>query len=390
MVVLVLAGLTPQAALGSGPAPQTHDRPYRFDTVVKLPSRLPTNPKMIDPTGRRVAIYDGFQRHGLTISRMDPTAEILRTGLDLTFDHFGRIGDVKAFAWDAEGESLWGATQDRVRPNGWALSGLRPAKIGLDGAFQALPEITHQGQTLDALYWIGREGLALAEFGSRGAYYRPERLNLYPALALIDAQAGRVLGHVPLPLTQVGYSAIRGIDAVQMPDGDVRALMATTEGWRLWDAAAGLRSAPMPDSSHYPHFALSPDGRTAAISVSADFGGYCWSGRPAGGCTPVPEGAGVYAELHDVETGRRIWAIERGYAHFQTASPVFSPDGDWIVFRVPASEQEDDLILVRASTGEVAQTLKTVDRQRLSIQFSDDSERLWISSWLETASYIRD
>ncbi|HYI41710.1 MAG TPA: hypothetical protein VE053_15485 [Allosphingosinicella sp.] len=60
-----------------------------------------------------------------------------------------------------------------------------------------LPALRHPARPLDGLQWIGGEGRALALFGARGGYYRPEHEDPEPTLAMVDAGLGRVLASVP-------------------------------------------------------------------------------------------------------------------------------------------------------------------------------------------------
>jgi hypothetical protein len=50
---------------------------------------------------------------------------------------------------------------------------------------------------LDGIRWVGGGGLALAEFGTKGHYYRPEHDDPTPSLAIVDGRRGRVLQNCP-------------------------------------------------------------------------------------------------------------------------------------------------------------------------------------------------
>jgi hypothetical protein len=111
-----------------------------------------------------------------------------------TFATFSaNIRSARAFAWATNSRFLWTATHDVIRPSGFATSPMRPVQTGENGTFQALPELRHDSGPLDALLWVGSEGLAAAQFGTRGGFYRPGHDDLAPTFALVDARRGLVL-----------------------------------------------------------------------------------------------------------------------------------------------------------------------------------------------------
>lgn len=111
--------------------------------------------------------------------------------LDPTFEAF-TIRSPRAYAWGDRG-IVWGVEQETAKPSGFAIGPLRPVRALSNGRLERLPALTHPAGTLDGMLWAGRQGLALAQFGTAGGYYRPQRSNPDPTLAFVDAGRGKVL-----------------------------------------------------------------------------------------------------------------------------------------------------------------------------------------------------
>ena len=103
----------------------------------------------------------------------------------MTFRNFAGIGGSHgtapdSLAWATDSRSLWSVRQRIVSPGGWALSGLIPISIGHDGTIRELPALHHPAGPLDGILWVGGDGLALAQFGTHGGYYRPPHDDICP------------------------------------------------------------------------------------------------------------------------------------------------------------------------------------------------------------------
>lgn len=86
----------------------------------------------------------------------------------------GPPGSPEALAWSDDSRSLLTVRQALATPGGFARSGLEPIAIDRDGRVRPLPALRHPAGPLDGLQWVGGKGLALALFGARGGFYRPE------------------------------------------------------------------------------------------------------------------------------------------------------------------------------------------------------------------------
>jgi hypothetical protein len=74
---------------------------------------------------------------------------------------------------------------------------MRPVRTVQQGEIEPLPELHHAAGPLDALLWAGGDGLAVAQFGTRGGFYRPEHDDPNPTFAIVDARRGIVLDTLP-------------------------------------------------------------------------------------------------------------------------------------------------------------------------------------------------
>src|SRR5690348_10010838 len=135
--------------------------------VVRVRPSVLTAP-VVSPDARAIVYYGQDQM--LRVARLD-TADAwtaFQLGLGV-FERFGsEIRSIPAFAWGAGARFVWSATRDAVRPSGFALSALRPARAGESDKLDMLPPLEHAAGPLDALLWAGGEGLAVAQFGTRG------------------------------------------------------------------------------------------------------------------------------------------------------------------------------------------------------------------------------
>src|SRR3546814_20979345 len=84
------------------------------------------------------------------------------------------------------------------------------------------------------MLWVGNSGLALAEFGTKGNYYRPEHDDPTPTLGIVDGRRGKVLQTVPMPLSQNGKppTLVGDIDARLDRQGKIFALFVLNGGDR--------------------------------------------------------------------------------------------------------------------------------------------------------------
>jgi hypothetical protein len=309
------------------------------------------------PDGAHVFTYNGVD--GLRIAATDGAAGAAPPRMVE-----GRITnslDRPPFAWTRDGQALWGVRQD-VLPGGWSLRPLEPMLYSVKGGAQHLPALTHAAGGLDAVYWAGDRGKALAAFGTRGGYYRPEREDRQPTLAIVDAQTGRVLQSVafadlPGPgVSPVFFSAAAGVDSA----GRVHALLQFgAQRWLWWREGEAPRfvsiegSAP---SQFRSTFALAPDLHHVLLWRGLSATGMICERNPR--CPPPTPVSGAIAELHEIATGRVLWSLQGTATNFASGHPpAISPDGRYALLSMPPENGEEPTALVSMADGRVLQLL---------------------------------
>lgn len=288
------------------------------------------------------------------------------------------------FAWSADSRAVFGATQARMRPRGgWALGPWRPLRIWRSGRVERLPPLRHPSGELDSLLWAGGRGLALAQFGTRGGLYRPERKNPEPALAFVDAVRGRVLQTIPFS-TMPGvtprrdgsdYAQFQGPSAVVVrPNGRLRAVVRAGHGpWLILDQGRPPRLAPIPAARSPAGMALSADGRRLLLTplLQAD-GIIC---ERATSCPKPKPVEGPYAALYDLESGARLWELRATASDFWSSpSPALNADGSLALVGLPPDGRDlwPRVALVSTRTGRIVQTMCAADSSSNALTFLPD------------------
>jgi hypothetical protein len=308
-----------------------------------------------------------------------------------------------AIVWSRDPQRLWAVRQDIADPSGSALSPLSPAQLDLGGEWHDLPPLRHSAGPLDGLRWIGSDGIALAQFGMKGRYYRPEHRDPDPTYAVVDAARGRVratlrLRDIPELAGSADDAAVLLTDASagllpgrrvrsiltfgRRPDGRARRLV-WTEGERaivLPDADGG-RSAR---SANLEGTALSPDGRTllifAAIQPSGLMVADCRKCSP----TPPPKPiVGNVARLLDITSGRTIWRLPVRVAQFwdERTPPAISPDGRYAAVQLPPERGRAMIGLLAMADGRLLARWSAVEvgSYPQAFVFGPDSRTLWVT-----------
>jgi hypothetical protein len=289
------------------------------------------------------------------------------------------------FAWQADSRAVFGASQPRMYPRGgWALEGWQPVRIWRDGRIERLTKLSHPSGELDSLQWAGGGGLALAQFGTRGGLYRPERKNPQPALAFVDAVRGRVLATIPFDTIPgvtprrdgSDYATFQGPAAVIVrPNGKLRAVVKVARGpWVILDQDLPPRVAPLPaEPAIRGGVALSADGRSLLLTPSLQASGMICE-RDANCPKPTPV-EGQFAALYDLETGKRLWELRATVTNFWGYPlPALSSDGSLALVGLPGNELDfwPQVALVAMRTGDVVQALCAADGSSNVLSFLPD------------------
>lgn len=279
------------------------------------------------------------------------------------------------FAWQSDSRAVFGASQQRMSPRGgWAIEGWRPLRIWRDGRVEPLPKLRHSSGELDGLLWAEGRGLALAQFGTTGGLYRPERKNPEPTFAFVDAIRGRVLATIPFdtipgvkPRRDGSDYAVfdRPAAVVVRPHGKLRAVVKVARGpWVILDQGRAPRLAAISDGAQVwgGGLSLSADGRRLLVTRNLQASGVICERNP--NCpTPTPI-EGPFATLYDLETGKRLWELRETATDFWSyPQPALSPDGTLALIGLPGSGSDPwpRVALASMRTGEILQTLCAAD-----------------------------
>jgi hypothetical protein len=287
------------------------------------------------------------------------------------------------YAWQADSRAVFGASQARMAPRGgWALAGWRPLRIWRDGRIEQLPTLTHPSGELDSLQWAGGHGLALAQFGTRGGLYRPERKNPQPVFAFVDAVRGRVLATIPFD-TIPGVTPRRdGSDyalfmrpaaVIVRPNGKLRAIVKVSRGpWVILDQDRPPRVAPIP-ADLAGGVALSADGERLLVTPPLQaYGVICEHNPNCPKPTPVE---GPFAVLYDLESGKHLWELRATATNFWSYPlPAMSGDGTLAIVGLPGDDLDfwPRVALVSVRTGGIVQTLCAADSSSNVLSFLPD------------------
>jgi hypothetical protein len=387
--------------------------PLRLDELACLTFQAGgSHPILLSPDGRAAALWDSGEHDRLEMVPLGGT-EARAVPLLASAVFRGFVGlehyDGAGFAWARDSGGLWAVRQDFGRPGGWARGPLEPVEVRPDGAVRALPQLRHPAGPLDAVKWIGGEGLALVQFGTRGSYYRPGHDDPAPTLAMVDARRGRVLATLPvLALPEIGdqvraWGFVPRLAVVgQLPDGRLRAVLLFNpwrdrrnvrpgeEGplrpgqWLVWTQGEAPLVRPYAAGDfRYPEISLSPDARQLLVTQAVEASGADVEHAPSP--PPTPETA-TAAQLLDLETGRSVWRFEvraeRKWNRPLTSPPI-SPDGRHALIALPADADNYMAYgLIEMGTGRILQRIKPLHLWTYgqSYGFTADGRRAWFTS----------
>lgn len=321
--------------------------------------RSASGPVAVSPDGRSVAAYATAE--GIFVSSIGGAMRHVDADPKSAGWFHGTFGDPRgAFAWDSGSQGLWAVSQQALKPSGWPTEPLETWKAGSDGTLTPLPRLSHPAGPLDGIYWIGGDGLALAQFGTRGEYYRPVREDRDPTLALVDAASGKILDTVPFGLLTGGIelkfsarSYLQRIAAVLLPDGRVRTAVLTPQGWTIWTQGEAPRFVPKPFTGLID-IALSPDGSALLVRLQLHNGSVC---PHVGPCHPGPLVKGPIAQLIALDTGTPRWTLQGEGVWGNGNGPVrFSPSGRHALVPLPPGESQA-VAVVSTADGRIVQKL---------------------------------
>lgn len=360
------------APFGAGPLTLAKVHCLRFPL-----SNYPVSPPTLSLDGSAVFVFDSV--NGLWLAAMEDEPVLQR------FD--GRVtglipgGDLP-FAWSEDARSVLGVRQETSKPGGFALGPLKPFLFSVDGTTRQLPDLLSPAGPLDELYWAGQAGMAVAAFGTRGAYYQPEHADPQPTIAFVNARTGQVIQSIEKNAVPglTGNARTNAVASVMGADGRIHALIAFSPNqWVLWVQGERPQIVPVGVTIWRTEFALSPDGRNVLVMKNLRaFGGNC--DRSGSDCSQWTPDTGTSAELRELPSGRLIWSVSgAAKASSSYGVPAISRDGRYALILMLTEDRGPTAALISMETGEVLQEIPSPGMSECAIGFSRDSSAAWIS-----------
>jgi hypothetical protein len=131
--------------------------------------------------------------------------------------------------------------------------------------------------------------------------------------------------------------------------------------------------------------ALSPNGSSILVGRRLRTeGGVCV--EPGGGCSPGRPVEGVLAALHDVATGRALWAIRAAITmDYDFPAPAISQDGCYALIGL-APNVRPLIALVSMDDGQIVQTIPAPGSS-YAMGFTRGGSSVWTHAYGLTALY---
>jgi hypothetical protein len=279
----------------------------------------------------------------------------------------GSIRSLPSISWASNSKSVWAAKHDVLLPSRFAKSPMQPLKTASDGNILTLPFLQHGAGPLDGLLWADGDGLAVAQFGTRGSYYRPEHPDPNPSFAIVDVQRGLVRDTLAFTAIEAfkdrakGLSpqeAIKNATATRLPNGKVRALLNVGQ-WVVWTEGQPPIAMANPYTADFDgHIVMSPDGsRVLVARLLRTEGAVICEHRQ--NCSVVGRPVeGVLAALHDLEDGRLLWSIRATVTRdYEFPAPAISPDARFTLIGLVPEGARALIALVAIEDGKIVQTI---------------------------------
>jgi hypothetical protein len=313
------------------------------------------------------------------------------------FAGFGRsIRSLPSISWATNSKSVWAGNHDALLPSRFAKSPLRPLKTASGGSLLTLPPLQYEAGPLDGLLWVDGDGLAVAQFGTRGSYYRPEHPDPNPSFAIVDVQRGLVRDTLAFTAIEAlknrakGLSpqaAIKNAAATKLPNGKVRALLDVGQ-WVAWTEGQPPIALDNPYATDFDgHIVMSPDGSRVLVARLLRTEGAVICEHRHNCSTPGRPVEGVLAALHDLENGRLIWNIRATVtADYEFPAPAISPDARFALIGLFPGGARPLIALVAMEDGKIVQTIPSPGGS-YAMGFARGGLSVWTHAYGMTALY---
>jgi hypothetical protein len=370
------------------------DGPLRLSAIYcqsmeGLNYRYPHGDVIVSPDARRIVYASdehGNGQRALHVARLEDASAWIDynadLGISLRFLFYDR--GRAAFEWSADSRFVWAAKMEHMRPlGGWAIGPMRLLRAE-DGVAREFSVPRHEAGPLDGVQWVGHEGKALALFGARGSYHKPERVDRAPTIAMIDAKRAVVLdAHAVARLP----NSLSIVESVILADGRMRALLIDYQKATLWTQGEPLVALPV-DTRDAVAAALTPDGEQLLVQFGLPVRAHCDkicepTCNPPAKCWRDPPNEGVLAALYALPDGRVLWTLRARREepfHDRDPVPAISPDGAYALIGLPfelySANDPARLALVSMRDGKIVQTMRAAG-PRSALGFAKGGAIAW-------------
>jgi hypothetical protein len=305
----------------------------------------------------------------LRVARLDGGSNW--TDHQIATDAFSSSGaelvSVRGFSWASDSKFLWAAQQEKWQPSNFVKSAMQPVIVTNNEGIQLLPALQHASGPLDALLWADSDGLAVAQFGTRGEYYRPTHDDKNPSFAIVDARRGLVRDTLAFAAIEAwkdrgdrisSTTFVRDAAATKLQSGKVRVLLRVRQ-WVVWTEGKPPYVIPDPYADDFgTRVVLAPDGSQVLVGRQLRTEGAFICERRPGCDRPGRPVEGVLAALHDLETGRLLWSIRATVtADYKFPTPAISPDARFALVGLVPDGGRPQIALVKLEDGTIVQTI---------------------------------
>jgi hypothetical protein len=322
---------------------------------------------VVSPDGQSIA----YMENGgiLRVARLDGGSNWTdQQTVTEVFARFGtEIRSADGFSWASNSKFLWTASQENWQPSRFAKSPLRPVMAVENEGIRLLPPLQHAAGPLDALLWADGDGLAVAQFGTRGGYYRPEHEDENPSFAIVDAQHGVVLDALAFTAIEALQNHAGGISpsafvrdaaATRLHNGKVRTLLRVGQ-WVVWTEGQPPIVMADPYATDFgTRVAMAPGGSQVLVGRQLRTEGALICERRPDCSTPGRPVEGILAAMHDLATGRLLWSIRATVIEdYAFPIPAISPDARFALVGLVPDGALPQIALVKLEDGSIVQTI---------------------------------
>jgi hypothetical protein len=322
---------------------------------------------VVSPDAQSIAYIEGDGI--LRVARLDSGSNW--TDYQIATDAFSSFAaelvSVRGFSWASDSKSLWAAQQEKWRPSNFAKSAMRPVIVTNNEGIQLLPPLIHAAGPLDALLWADGDGLAVAQFGTRGDYYRPPHGDENPNFAIVDVRRGLLRDTLAFADIEAwkdrgdrisSTTFVRDAAAMRLQSGKVRVLLRVRQ-WVVWTEGQPPYEILDPYADDFgTRVVLTPDGSQVLVGRQLRTEGAFICERRPGCDRPGRPVEGVLAAMHDLATGSLLWSIRATVtADYAFPIPAISPDARFALVGLVPEGASPRIALVRLEDGSTVQTI---------------------------------